>query len=67
MKIANTDREGLLNDLKNFNEIFRKDVTYDNIKNHKKPGFYSLFRRYIFGKTGEVKLITLPTPSSQPF
>ena len=32
MKIANTDREGLLNDLKNF----REDVTYDTIKNHKK-------------------------------
>ena len=37
MKIANTDREGLLNDLKNFNEIFRKDVTYDNIT--KNQGF----------------------------
>ena len=23
----------------NFNETFRKDVTYDNIKSHKKPGF----------------------------
>ena len=26
----------LLNDLSNFNEIFLKDVTYDNIKSHKK-------------------------------
>ena len=23
-------------------EIFRKDVPYDNIKRHKKPGFHSL-------------------------
>ena len=31
----------LLNDLRNFNGIFRKDVTYDSIKNHKKGGFTS--------------------------
>ena len=31
-------------------EKFRKDVTYDNIKRHEKPGFHSLFRRYIFRK-----------------
>ena len=41
MKIANIDRD----------EIFRKDVTYDNIKSHKKPGFQPLLRRYIYGKT----------------
>ena len=29
----------LLNDLSNFNEIFLKDVTYDNIKSRKKTGF----------------------------
>ena len=29
----------LLNDLRNFNEISRKDVTYDNIKSHSKQGF----------------------------
>ena len=44
MKIANIDRETLHN-LRNFNEIFRKDVTYDNTKRHKKPGFRPLFRR----------------------
>ena len=44
MKKANIDRETLHN-LRNFNEIFRKDVTYDNIKRHKKPGFRPLFRR----------------------
>ena len=47
----------LLNNLMNFNEIFRKDVTYDNIKIHKKTGSHPLFRKYIFRKsTAEVKL-----------
>ena len=52
IKIANIDRD-LLNSLRNFNEIFRKDVTLtcDNIKSHKKPVFHPLFRRYIFQKT----------------
>ena len=40
----------LLNDLKNSNETFRKDVTYDNIKCHQRPGFQPLSRRYIFRK-----------------
>ena len=32
-------------------------MPYDNIKNDKKPGFYTLFRKYIFQKTtGGVKL-----------
>ena len=34
----------------NLNEILRKDVTYDNIKSHKKSGTHPLSRRYIFGK-----------------
>ena len=33
------------------NEVFMKDVIYDNIKSHKRPGFHRLFRRYIFQKT----------------
>ena len=36
--------------MKNFNEAFRKDVIYDNIKSHKKPRLYPLSRRCIFGK-----------------
>ena len=45
-------------------EIFRKDVTYDNIKSRKKTGFHPLFKGYIFGKTtGGVNL----TPSSSSF
>ena len=27
-----------MNDVRNFNEVFRKDVTYDNIKSFKKSG-----------------------------
>ena len=54
MKISNIDREilhYLLNDLRNINYIFREDVTYDNIKSHKKTGLHPLFSRYIFRKT----------------
>ena len=50
----------LLNDLRNFNEVFRKDVTYDNIKSYKKTGFHSLFKRYDFRKTTG---LTPPPPS----
>ena len=47
MKIANTDGKSsyLLIDLRNFEEIFRKDVPDDNIKRHKKPGFHPLFSK----------------------
>ena len=60
MKIANIwqrNPSNLLNDLRNFNELFRKDVTYNDIKSHKKPGFHPPFRRYL----------TPPSPSPQPF
>ena len=40
----------LLNDLMNFNEIFRKDVAFDQIKCHKKPGFHPFSRKHIIGK-----------------
>ena len=38
MKIANIEHRSssyLLNDLRKFNGIFRKDVTYDDIRSHK--------------------------------
>ena len=35
------------------------DVTYDNMKSHKKPGFHPLFKRYTFRKTTEVIRIFL--------
>ena len=41
----------LLNELRNFNEIFMKDVAYDNIKSHKKTGLQPLFRKHIFEKS----------------
>ena len=42
MKVANIEQRKcsyLLNELRNFNETFRKDMTYDNIKSHKKVTF----------------------------
>ena len=64
MKIANIDRESfhewelrnLLNYLKNFNEIFREDVTYDNIKSHKKQGFILSLRDTVLGKPQGIQL-----------
>ena len=37
--------------MRNFNEILRKDVPYDNSKSHKKTEFHPLSRRYIFRRT----------------
>ena len=64
MKIANIDKESfhewdlrnLLNYLKNFNEIFREDVTYDNIKSHKKQGFILSLRDTVLGKPQGIQL-----------
>ena len=36
MKTINIDRESVLNEMRSFNEIFRKDGIYDNIKSKKK-------------------------------
>ena len=50
-------------------EIFRKDVTYDNIKSRRKPWFHPPFRKRIFRKTTEgsqIDPLTFPpctTPS----
>ena len=54
----------LLNDLSNFDEIFRKNATFDNNKSRKKAGFPPRSRKHIFEKNkgGEVKL-TPPSPS----
>ena len=35
----------------NFNGIFRKNVTYDNIRSHQKSGLCPLSRKHNFGKT----------------
>ena len=48
MAIIDRNSSYLLNGLRNFNGNLRKDVTYDNLKSRKKPGFHPLFRRYFF-------------------
>ena len=56
--------------MRNSNEIFRKSVTYDDIKIHKKLESHPLFRRYIFQKTTEEKeggSNWLPPPFSSSF
>ena len=47
-------------------EIFRKDVTYDNIKSRRKPWFHPPFRKQIFLKTTEGSQIDPPTPPHAP-
>ena len=60
MIIPNIDRERLqvLKKLRNFKEIFRKDMAYNDIAI--KTGFQPLFRRYIFGKTAELEVELIP-------
>ena len=55
------DSSYLLNDLRNFHDILRKDVTYDNIKSHKKSrDSPSLWKMYFWknhrGVTSRLKL-----------
>ena len=66
MKIANIDREILhIYDLRNLNEIFWKDVTFDKIKSHKKQGFTISLEDTFFEKSlGREDQID---PQPQPF
>ena len=68
MKLVNIDEENLhlLNDLRNFNEFFRTNVIYDNIKSHKKKtGLHPLSRKYSYGKTTERQVeLSPPLPST---
>ena len=50
MTIANIDTDNLLNDLRNFNEVFRKDVTYIILKVTKNQGFHLSLEVSFFGK-----------------
>ena len=52
----------LLKDLRNFNEIFRKDVAKDKIKSHKKARFHPLFKKYIFLEKPQGGLNLKPSP-----
>ena len=60
-----------MSDLKNFNEIFRKDETYDNNKSYKKAELH-VSEKYIFWtKAGnqtkeEIKFILSPPPPPHP-
>ena len=50
-------------DLRNANEIFRKNVAYDNIKSHKKPGFpLSLENTFLEKPQGGGVKLTPPPP-----
>ena len=54
MKVVNIERKKspyLLKDLRKFNENFRKDVSYDDIKIQKKAVFQPLDKKQIFQKT----------------
>ena len=53
----------LLKDLRNHNEIFMKDVSYHNIKSHKKPGLHRSYEKQIFGKATVGGQIDAPIPS----
>ena len=50
-----------------YNEIFRKAVSYDNVKSHNKPGLHLLFRRYNFEKKKQWGGQIDPPPTPQPF
>ena len=55
---------------RNINDIFRKDVIYDNIKRHKKSWLRPLSEKYIFGKLtleGEEHLPPQTPPTSSPW
>ena len=41
----------LPNNFMNFNEFFRKNVAYDNLKSQDKIELYPFSRKYIFGKS----------------
>lgn len=53
-KITKIHEENLyisLNHMMNFDEIFRKNVAYDNIKNHRNSGLQPFSRKQDIGKT----------------
>ena len=50
MTIVNIEERHFLNELMNFNGIFREDVTYDNIKSQKRPGLHSFSEKITFSE-----------------
>ena len=63
MKVVDIDEENLhifrKKDFGNFNKISRKNVPYDDIKSHKKPGLYPYSRKHSFRKTKEQEGVKL--------
>ena len=62
VKTVNIEGENLisLNKLRNFNEIFGRDVAYENIKSRKKTSFHPLSIKHIFEKTTGASQIDPP-------
>ena len=54
-------------DVRNFNEILRKNVRYDNIKSHKKTGLHPPSRKYFFGNITDWGRGRVRIDTSQPF
>ena len=48
--------------MRNFNEIFKKDVPHDNIKSQKKAKLHSLLENYIFSQGERGKIVKLTPP-----
>ena len=66
-KITKIHKENLyisLNHMMNFDEIFRKNVAYDNIKNHRNSGLQPFSRKQDIGKTTGWSLQTDPSAVS---
>ena len=40
-----------MNDMMNFNEALKKNITFDNIKSHQRSRLHPLSRKHNFGKT----------------
>ena len=73
IKIVNIDAECrkcsyLLTELRTFNEIFRKDVPYDNIKSRQKPEFHLFSEKHVSGNTiaGRDQIDPLPLSPLPP-
>ena len=48
-----------MNEFRKFNDIFRKDVTYDNIKSHEKPRLHHLSENTYLEKPQSFHLLML--------
>ena len=65
--LQNTSRRLLLERLRNYNEIFCKNVINDNIKSHNKLRLHDFSEKYIFGKIAREVKFTTPPLYPSPF